>query len=533
MCSGIIDRRIAGISFQLDFMKIYTAPQIRAWDEFSIENEPITSLELMNRAARVFTDWFIQTYPDPTRPVMIICGTGNNGGDGVAVARLLHWHGFEAKVVVCDFAGKHSADFQAQIDMLPKHGNIPLQWIKQATEFPDFSQNALVVDALFGSGLSRTLENDWATVVDRLNQMANEVVAIDLPSGLLADEHSAGNAIVQADRTFSFERPKPAFFFPENAERVGDWAFGSIGLHPGFEEKNPAFFHFLSLEEAAELVRPRSKFSHKGTYGHALLVAGSFGKMGAVVLAAQACLRSGTGLLTVHTPRCGNLVLQTAVPEAMVSADRRAKYWAEVPDIQGYASIGVGPGIGKAPETAAALEQLLINLSTPDPNDSGSGCLVLDADALNLLAEHPDWWVLLPKNTILTPHPKEFERLFGKTQNDFHRNELQRAKAKELGVFILLKGAHTAIACPDGECWFNNTGNPGMATGGTGDVLTGVLTGLLAQGYSPKSTVLLGACLHGLAGDLAAAEWSQEALTAGDLIGFLGEAWLYLYKLRP
>ena len=513
-------------------MKIYSASQIRAWDAFSIENEPITSLELMNRAAQVFTDWFTKIYPDPSRPVVIFCGTGNNGGDGVAVSRLLHWHGFDAKVVVCDFAGKRSADFQAQIDELPKHGNIPLLWIKQATELPDLPPNALVIDALFGSGLSRALEDDWAAVVAFLNQEANEVVAIDLPSGLLADEHSTGHAVVQADRTFSFERPKLAFFFPENAERVGEWAFGSIGLHPGFEEKNPSINHFLSLKEAAELVRPRSKFSHKGTYGHALLITGSFGKMGAGVLAAQACLRAGTGLLTVHTPRCGNLVLQTAVPEAMVSADRRAKYWAEVPDIQGYASIGVGPGIGKEPETAAALEQLLRTLSTPGMKHSGGGGLVLDADALNLLAEHPEWWTLLPKNTILTPHPREFERLFGKTQNDFHRNELQLAKAREYGIFILLKGAHTAIACPDGECWFNNTGNPGMATGGTGDVLTGVLTGLLAQGYSPKSTVLLGACLHGLAGDLAAAEWSQEALTAGDLIGFLGEAWLHLQHLR-
>jgi len=513
-------------------MKIYTTSQIRAWDAFSIENEPITSLELMNRAAQVFTGWFIQTYPDTTRPVVIFCGTGNNGGDGVAVARLLHWYGFEAKVVVCDFAGKRSADFQAQIDELPKHGNIPLHWIEQVAELPDVPPNALLIDALFGSGLSRPLENDWAAVVDLLNQGANEVVAIDLPSGLSADQHSTGNAIVQADKTFSFERPKLAFFFPENSERVGDWGFGSIGLHPGFEEKNPSIYHFLSLKEAAELVRPRSKFSHKGTFGHALLVAGSFGKMGAAVLAAQACLRAGTGLLTVHSPRCGNLVLQTAVPEAMVKADRRAKYWAEVPDIQGYTSIGVGPGIGNEPETAAALEQLLRNLSFPGQEHPERGFLVLDADALNLLSEHPDWWEHLPKNTILTPHPKEFERLFGKTKNDFDRNELQRAKAKEYGIFILLKGAHTAIACPDGECWFNHTGNPGMATGGTGDVLTGVLAGLLAQGYSPKSTVLLGACLHGLAGDLAAAEWSQEALTAGDLIGFLGEAWLHLNKLR-
>jgi NAD(P)H-hydrate epimerase len=271
--------------------------------------------------------------------------------------------------------------------------------------------------------------------------------------------------------------------------------------------------------EATTLHRPRQKFSHKGTFGHALLVAGSFGKMGAAVLSAKACLRSGVGLLTVHAPRSGNLVLQTSVPEAMSSADHRARLWAEVPEMQGYSSIGVGPGIGKAPETARALQGLLQAYNKP---------MVLDADALNLLSENPGWWDFLPKNSILTPHPKEFERLFGKTENDFQRNDLHRTKAQEHSVFIVLKGANTAIACPDGECWFNSTGNPGMATGGAGDVLTGILTGLLAQGYPPKSAALLGVYLHGLAGDLAASALSQEALTAGDLVEFLGKAWLVL-----
>jgi NAD(P)H-hydrate epimerase len=224
-------------------------------------------------------------------------------------------------------------------------------------------------------------------------------------------------------------------------------------------------------------------------------------------------------LLTVHAPRSGNIILQSAVPEAMVSADHRAKYWAEVPDLQAYSAVGVGPGIGKEPETAAALKTLLETFSQP---------MVLDADALNLLSENPDWWDHIPKGSILTPHLKEFERLFGKSENDFLRNELQCRKAAEHGIFIVLKGANTTIACPDGACWFNATGNPGMATGGSGDVLTGILTGLLAQGYPPKASALLGVYLHGLAGDLAAAEGSQEALIAGDMIAYLGDAWLAL-----
>ncbi|MBK6994462.1 MAG: NAD(P)H-hydrate dehydratase [Lewinellaceae bacterium] len=498
-------------------MKIYSTAQTRAWDAYTIENEPIASVNLMNRAAQVFTDWLVQIYPDNTRPVVVFCGTGNNGGDGVAVARLLHWLGFDAKVVVCDFAAKRSADFEAQIALLPQHDNISIEWFNIAKDMPAVSPNALVIDALFGSGLNGPLKGEWAQVVDYLNDLPNEVVSIDLPSGLLADVHTVGEAVVQADRTFSFERPKLAYFFPENAERVGGWAFESIGLHLDFERKMESSFHYLTKKETIALYRPRLKFSHKGTFGHALLIAGSFGKMGAAVLAAKSCLRSGVGLLTVHAPRCGNLVLQTSVPEAMSSPDHRARFWADVPDIQGYDSIGVGPGIGKAPETTEALQGLLQVCEKP---------IVLDADALNLLSENPGWWDLIPKNSILSPHPKEFERLFGKSENDFERNDLQRVKAQEHGVVIVLKGAHTAIACPDGECWFNSTGNPGMATGGTGDVLTGILTGLLAQGYSPKSAALLGVYLHGLAGDLAASTLSQEALTAGDLVDFLGRAWL-------
>lgn len=505
-------------------MNLYTATQTRAWDTFTLENEPITSVNLMNRAAQTFVDFLIQNCPE-SKPVVIFCGTGNNGGDGVAIARLLHWRGFSAKVVVCDFATKHSPDFDAQIQALPAHQNLELVVLQSAQYMPGVDKNALIVDALFGSGLSRVLEGEWAQVVDYLNQLPNEIFSVDLPSGLFSDVHTPGNAVIQAAKTFSFERPRRAFFFPENAKRVGDWSFKTIGLLPAFEAENTSEFHYLTQEDAAELYRPRPKYGHKGTFGHALLVAGSFGKMGAAVLAAQACLRSGVGLLTVHAPRSGNIILQSAVPEAMVSADHRAKYWAEVPDLQVYASIGVGPGIGKEPETTSALELLLKTYDRP---------LVLDADALNLCAENPKWWTFLPKNSILTPHPKEFERLFGKTENDFQRNDLQRQKAVEHGVFIVLKGAHTAIACPDGACWFNSTGNPGMATGGSGDVLTGILTGLLAQGYSPKSAALLGVYLHGLAGDLAAKTESEEGLTAGDLPEYLGEAWLAIkYAGKP
>lgn len=509
-------------------MKIFNTDQIRAWDIYTIENEPVASVELMNRAAKAFTEWFVSKYPKTGRPILILAGTGNNGGDGLAVARLLHWQMFDVKILVCDFSGKRSADFVSQLKVIPKdietlvlkHPND----VKNALAHNKIPGDAVIIEALFGSGLKKPLEGDWAQVVDLLNNVPNEIASIDIPGGLFTDVHTPDVTVVRASRTFSFETPKRAFFFPENAGRVGMWDFGSIGLHLGYYTKTETPFHYLTKRQAALLVHARDKFSHKGTYGHALLVTGSYGKMGAAVLAAQACLRAGAGLLTVHAPRCGFLVLQTVVPEAMFSADQRATKWTKVPDLQPYSAIGAGCGIGQAPETATALENLLKTLSSASQGKN----LVLDADALNLLAQNPGWWRHIPRNSILTPHPKEFERLFGKAANDFERNDLQRLKAQEHGVFIILKGAHTSIACPDGSCWFNSTGNPGMATGGSGDVLTGILTGLLARGYSPHDAALLGVCLHGLAGDLAAEEIGEEALTAGDLTAFLGKAWVSL-----
>lgn len=496
-------------------MKIFTTEQIRAWDAYTIEHEPIASVDLMNRAAQTFVDWFSGVYPDTERPVYVFAGTGNNGGDGIAAARLLHFRFYAAKVFVCDFSGKHSADFDAQIQALPPRGAVEVHWLKDAAPMPEAPRNAVIIDALFGSGLARPLTGDWAVAVDYLNRLPNEKVAIDLPSGLFADAPSEGPCI-RATRTFTFETPKLAFFFPENAERVGEWAFGSIGLHPDYARDTGAPFHFVTLPDIQHLVKPRPRFSHKGTFGHALLINGSYGKMGAAVLAARACLRAGVGLLTAHAPQKGCDILQISAPEAMYSTDAHADIWTEVPDLERFTAVGAGCGIGTAPETALALEALLRKSTTP---------LVLDADALNLLSAHPEWWRMIPANTVLTPHPKEFDRLFGPSAGAFERFNRQREKAREHGVFIVLKGACTVTACPDGACYFNSTGNPGMATGGSGDVLTGILTALLAQGYPPREACLLGVYLHGLAGDIAAGEGSQPGLTAGDLAAYLPKAW--------
>jgi NAD(P)H-hydrate epimerase len=397
--------------------------------------------------------------------------------------------------------------------MLPARDSLPVQTLHTAAILPTIPPGAVVVDALFGSGLTRPPEGAWAELIAFLNGLPNEIVSIDLPSGLFTDRHTAGPS-VRARRTFSFETPKLAFFMPENAAYLGEWAFDSIGLHPEYAAQTDSPFSYLTAD--ALRLRKREKFDHKGTYGHALLIAGSYGKMGAAVLAAKAALRAGAGLVTVHAPACGGAILQTAVPEAMFSADRRAKIWSGAPDTGLFRSVGLGCGIGLAPETAAAMEALLDQASSP---------LILDADALNLLAAHPAWWSKIPPNSLLTPHPKEFERLFGPSRNDFERLELLRTQAVARGVYIILKGAHTAIADPDGRCRFNSTGNPGMATAGAGDVLTGILTGLLAQGYAPEAAACLGVYLHGLAGDLAANKYSQPGMTAGSIAACLGDAW--------
>lgn len=520
-------------------MKIFNAAQIRAWDAFTIAQEPLRSIDLMNRAAQTFVDWFVQSFPDTQTPVYVFAGTGNNGGDGLAVARLLFRAFYDVKVFICPFTGKYSPDFEAQRQELPP--DIALSTVLAPLAIADgvavlhtrdmagreshtlLSQDAgraIFIDALFGTGLSRPLEAPWPALIHFINSLPGRRVSIDLPSGLLADAPTLGSCI-RADDTFTFQQPKASFFFSENAEYIGKWVTGDIGLHPDFAEEQACDTYFLEKKDVAGLLRPRKTFSHKGSFGHALLIAGSYGKTGAALLAAWAALRSGLGLLTVHAPRGAYSILQTAAPEAMFSADADEYKWTQTPETTHYQAIGIGPGIGTAAETGQALGRLLAQTDKP---------VVLDADALNLLARHPEFWDIIPKGSILTPHPKEFARLFGDSPDGFGRNRLQRERAQAHGVYIVLKGAYTAVAGPEGSCWFNATGNPGMATGGSGDVLTGLLTGLLAQGYDPKSACLLGVYLHGLAGDIAAGMFSQEAMIAGDLAAVLGQAWLALEK---
>jgi len=486
-------------------LKILTAKQIRELDQFTIEQEPIAPIDLMERACRAFTDWFVPHF-SADRKIGIICGPGNNGGDGLGIARLLKEVGYKVKVWIVKGGLKESESFKINLERI--QGKVDLFEIGKESDSGLFVGCQVLVDALFGSGLSRPTEGIFAQVISLLNQTDAVRVAVDIPSGLCVDSHSRGE-IVKALHTVTFQVPKLSFLFPENSLWVGRWHLVDIGLNKEFIKSASTLNYFVTEKSIKKIIKPRHQFSHKGNYGHALLLAGSYGKMGASVLAAKAALRSGLGLLTVHVPRCGYSIIQTSAPEAMASIDSTEKYFSSPPDELNYSAIGIGPGLGTNSETVVALAKVLKQFKKP---------MVIDADALNMMATNKELLQLLPKESILTPHPKEFERLAGSWKNDFERLELLRNFSIKLQSVIVLKGAYTSIACPEGIIYFNATGNPGMAKGGSGDALTGILTALLAQGYSSQDAALLGVYLHGLAGDLAAHELGMDSMTATDLV---------------
>nr|WP_295930472.1 NAD(P)H-hydrate dehydratase [uncultured Dyadobacter sp.] len=492
-------------------MKIFNVGQIRQMDAYTIAHEPITSIDLMERASQAFVRWFCNLYVN-TRPIAVFCGKGNNGGDGLAIARLLSACGYDVSAYVIEYTTQASKDFQTNLTRLNQH--LHPSHIHSLDDLPQIARNVVCIDALLGSGLSRPVEGLLAEVIGLVNALPNRVVSVDIASGLYTDQpNSNSDTIIKPDHTITFQLPKLAFMLPQNAQYVGEWHVVDIGLSQDYIRDTPTPYHYSDKQSAEKRIRPRQKFSHKGTFGHAVIIAGSFGKMGAAVLSGRACLRSGTGLLTMHVPACGYDITQISVPEAMVTVDDADKRITRLPDLASATAIGIGPGLGQAPETVKALQQLLDEAKVP---------LIIDADALNILSENRHLLDKLPEGTILTPHPKEFQRLAGTTSNEYERLETGRAFAAQYNVIVCLKVANTAVILPDGEVHFNSTGNPGMATGGTGDVLTGIITGLLAQKYAARDAAIMGVYQHGLAGDRAAGARGQTALIASDVVEHLG-----------
>ena len=536
-------------------MKILPVEKIREADAFTIENEPIDSVDLMERAASKVYEWFMKRCKTKEVSVKIFCGIGNNGGDGLALARMLYFSGITPQVFIVRYSDKMSCDCEINFDRLKESRDVtpvaseslvPMYDIVSEDDFPQIYDNDIIIDAIFGSGLNRPIEGFTAELIKYINKSNAIKIAIDIPSGLILETQKLRNSetqksqqstlpepvegkcqrfdklsdrqvqspILKADYTLSFQFPKLAFMFPEYDPFVGKWEVLDIKLHKDYID-NVETMNFYATEDVVRpILHKRAKFSHKGTYGHALLVAGSSGKTGAALLSAESCMRTGVGLLTVHLPKDALLPMQTYLPEAMTDIDNCDAHCTEINDIIPYTAIGVGPGLGKHEDTVTLLKKMIQESTQP---------LVLDADALNILADNPTWLSFLPDNTILTPHPKEFERLFGRTFNSYERLELQRKMSVVHNIIIVLKGAHTAITFPNGTCFFNSTGNPGMATAGSGDVLTGIILSLLAQRYTPQEAALLGVYLHGLAGDIAAQEMGMESMLARDITRNIGK----------
>lgn len=499
-------------------MKVFTAENIRKCDQYTIAHEPVSSVQLMERAAVACANW-IAEHCKSHKNIAVFCGTGNNGGDGFAIARLLHSKGFDVEIFTNNLKAKFSEDAAANLKKLRDIPGLSVKSFKDKLNYR-FDSKTIIIDALFGTGLSRPLQEDYAEVVSHLNTMSNIRIAIDIPSGLPADGAIKEDSVVfKADYTLSFQFWKKSFLHPETGKFTGKVIILDIHMSEDFIAATDADDCVIDNTVVERIFMPREDFTHKGSFGKVVITAGSYGKIGAAVLATKSALKTGAGLTFTLAPACGYEILQTLCPEAMFmeSGDRCLTHFEADED----AVYGIGPGLGREPQTVVALIKFLKKYKKP---------LVLDADALNILAEDEKNLRLIPENSILTPHPKEFERLFGKTDNSFERLELARKKAAEHKIYIVLKDHHTQIVSPDGTVFYNINGNSGLAKGGSGDILTGIITSLLAQGYTEEHAAILGIWLHGKAADFAAEKYSKESMLPTDVVDALSHAFEELNK---
>lgn len=497
---------------------IPTSEQMKRADQYTIEQEPISSVNLMERASNAFVEVFRKIVTDYSSKVVVVCGPGNNGGDGLCVARRLLVWGFDVETYLIK-KDQYSEDCEIQKQNLQAIAEIKYFSSKEDIRI---EAGSVVIDALFGYGLSRPIEGKLEGVVNFLNELDVQRFSIDIPSGLFTDFPASG-AIVKAHYTITFQYPKLSFFLPGNEEFTGRWCIAEIGLLKDGLQSEKISYGYITEEHIGSVFPARSKFSHKGSFGHSLLIGGSYGKIGAIVLGAKANLRSGSGKLSVYIPECGYEILQSTVPEAMTITDSGGKHFLTTPpEKSGFDAIGIGPGMGTHMNSINMLSKFIQRRNDP---------VVLDADALNILSGNTELFKQIPRGSILTPHPGEFMRLTGKWLNEYDKMDMLREFSGKYQCIVVLKGHYTAICSSEGEIFFNSTGNPGMATPGSGDVLTGVITSLLGQGLSPLNAALSGVFVHGLAGDLAAVKIGEKGMIAGDIVKYLPKAFKYLESL--
>lgn len=507
-------------------MKIFSSDKVREIDAYTIKNEPIKSIDLMERAATDLFKWFITNF-ERSRNVKVFTGPGNNGGDGLALSRMLADAGYNVKVFYLAFSSKTSNDWVINKDRLIKQAKTEYQEIGDITDFPFIRPGDIVIDSIFGSGLTRPVSGFPAQVISKINEAEANVVSVDIPSGLFGEDNTVNNmdSIIRADITLTLQFPKISFFFADNQDFVGKYYVLPIGLHPSKISSTPTDYHVVDNSFVAGILQNRNRFDHKGHFGHGLMIAGSCGKAGAAVLASHAALRTGIGLLTAHVPRPVAEIIHIALPEAMVKCDQSDIMVTEIVEPDIYDALGIGPGLGTKPNTRKGLRNLLQKYKGP---------LVIDADALNIIASEKDLPELITKDTVLTPHPGEFRRLTGSEETEFARLIKQQEYSKRHKCVIILKGANSSVSLPDGRVWFNSTGNPGMATAGSGDVLTGMILSLLAQGYKPSEAAIAAVYIHGMAGDIASEKTGYESLIASDIIENIGNSFKKIrqYKKR-
>ena len=489
-------------------MKILNVSQIQQADLHTIQNEPISSINLMERASQSFVKKFIALIPIPI-PVYIFCGTGNNGGDGLAIGRILSQKGWKISVFICSDIQKGSEEFKINLERIDSYSSI-----FTSNDFPNIPNNSMVIDGLFGTGLSRKITGLYAQLIDFLNKLSVQRFAIDTPSGLLIDQHTpSSHTVFQAHQTLSFQLPKIAFFMPENYKYVGQWHIIDIGLAPSFIHQQNTDFYYTKGNEVSHLIPERKLFTHKTAVGQLMIVGGSIGMVGAAALCAKAALKTGVGIVKVHLPTCGVSIVQTLVPEAMVIPDKEKNYISNFSSSD-IPTVAIGPGLSTSLKTSNALQHFFENHSHP---------LILDADALNIISQRKNLLNKLAKDTILTPHPGEFKKLVGEWKNDFHKIELLRTFCKKFHINVVLKGAYSAVCNKEGKVFFNSSGSPSLATAGSGDVLTGIIGALVAQHLSPFDALQLSVYLHGLAGELMVKK-NPFGNVASNIITFIPKA---------
>ena len=504
-------------------MKVLSKEQIYEGDKITTERQKISSTELMERAGTQIFNWMHARMQGAQVPIHIFCGIGNNGGDGLVLARHLITHGYDVHTYVINCSDKRSKDFLVNYDRVK---NVTKKWPVLLSCNEDFSElkieeKDIIVDAIFGIGLNRPPIEWIQRLFKKFRESKAFTLSIDIPSGLYTDQPvEDDDAVVHANYTLSFQSPKLVFFLPNTAKFTTQWEVLDIGIDREYLKETETEVELISKLEVLPLYKPRDKFSHKGNFGHALVLGGSYGKIGAVNLASRAALSAGAGLVTAYVPKCGYTSLQTAIPEIMVITDENETHISNIDFEVDPTVIGYGIGLGTQNNTIAAVEAFLKNNKTP---------MVIDADGLNILSKKKALLKLLPKKTVLTPHPKELERLIGEWSNDFEKLEKAKAFSKKYNLVLLIKGAHSITVFED-KLYINTTGNSGMATGGTGDVLTGIITGLIAQQYEPLAASLFGVYLHGKAADIALEDYGYQSLIASHIIDHLGKAYLDLFK---